>query len=244
MSILKKKTGRVCALVLWGIFCLPLSAAEPEYSAWNALLKKYVRSGERAGIKAHLVDYAALGRDPDWRKALGAIENFDVSKLAGKREKMAFWINAYNIAAVAKVLALQPTTSITAKGDGVWKAPAITVAGGTYSLDTIEHNLLRPMGDARIHFAIVCASLSCPDLRREAYTAAQLEAQLQQQTRSFLTNSTKGMRIEAGTVMLSPLFSWFAVDFDDLEKFLGRYGLRVPAGAKRAEIPYNWSLNQ
>ncbi|GAB4431760.1 MAG: DUF547 domain-containing protein [Turneriella sp.] len=219
-------------------------AAEPDYTAWNTLLKKYVRAGTREGIKTNLVRYGALAKDPLWPAAQQAVTGFDPAKLSGKRELLAFWINVYNIAAIRKVLEIYPTSSITARGDGVWKAPAIRIASKDYSLDEIEHRLLRPMGDARIHFAIVCASLSCPDLRAEAYTAARLESQLTGQTRAFVANKTKGVRIEPDAVYVSAIFNWFNQDFGDVPKFIARFGVKLPDGPVTKEILYNWKLNE
>ncbi|HMV35387.1 MAG TPA: DUF547 domain-containing protein [Turneriella sp.] len=238
------KFYRVLSLAAFVAAASALHATEPDYSAWNSLLRKYVHAGTKAGIKANLVRYAALSKDPLWPAAQAALTGFDPEKLSGKKERLAFWINAYNIAAVRKVLEIYPTTSITARGDGVWKAPAIRIAGKDYSLDEIEHKQLRPLGDARIHFAIVCASLSCPDLRTEAYTAAQLEKQLGAQTRAFVANKTKGVRIEADAVCVSAIFNWFAQDFGDVAKFIARFGAKLPGGLARKEISYNWNLNE
>ena len=219
-------------------------AAEPDYSALNALLAKHVRPGSKQGITAHLVNFRAISRDPQYAVALDSITTFDVKKLANNREKMAFYINAYNIGAIKKVLEKYPTTSIRAAGDGVWKEPALTIGGKSWSLDAIENDLLRKLGDGRIHFAIVCASLSCPDLRREAYTAAKLEQQMQSQTRQFLTNTSKGIRVENNRIHQSAIFNWFASDFNDVSAFQKRYRTDLPKNAERAEIPYNWQLNE
>jgi hypothetical protein len=221
-----------------------IHATEPDYTAWNTLLKKYVRIGVKEGIKTNLVRYGALAKDPLWPVAQDAMAGFDPAKLSGKRELLAFWINAYNLAAIRKVLEMYPTSSITARGDAVWKANAIKIGGKEYSLDEIEHRLLRPLGDARIHFAIVCASLSCPDLRAEAYTAAKIEQQLTGQTRAFLSNQTKGVRIESDAVYLSAIFTWFAQDFGDVTQFIARFGTKLPESLPRKQIPYNWHLNE
>jgi len=222
---------------------LSLNAAEPDYAAWNTALKSHVKPGAREGISAHMIDYKAMGKDANFAQAVRTMEEFDISRLKTSREKMAFYINAYNIAAIRKVLAMYPTQGITAKGDGVWKEAAITLGGKALSLDTIENQFLRPLGDARIHFAIVCASLSCPDLRREAYRAAKLENQLEDQTRSFLKNETKGLRVEAGRTGQSQIFEWFAADFKDVAAFQKKYRPGLPENATRYAIPYNWSLN-
>lgn len=222
----------------------PVYSAEPDYSAWNGLLKKYVRSGIKSGIRANLVDYVGIKSDPLYRAALRSFSEFDPARLSGRKEQLAFFINLYNIAAIGKVLEKYPTASIRAAGDGVWKENAIEIPGKKYSLDAIEHQVLRPMGDARIHFAIVCASLSCPDLRKEAYTAAKLDSQLEQQTAAFLGNPTKGFRIANGKIFQSAIFSWFKEDFKDVRKFQNRYTKTPPEPVEIIEIPYNWELNQ
>lgn len=221
-----------------------VSAAEPDYTAWNAVLTKHVKPGSKQGINAHLVSYSGIAKDPLYATALGSITSFDIGLLRGRREKMAFYINAYNIAAIKKVLEKYPTTSIRSTGDGVWKEPAISLGGKSLSLDAIENAILRKMGDARIHFAIVCASLSCPDLRREAYTAARLEHQLTSQTRSFIATPSKGVRFEGGQIHQSAIFVWFAADFKDVAAFQRKYGKQLPEKAPRVEIPYNWHLNE
>ena len=219
-------------------------AAEPDYSAWNKVLSTHVKSGNKSGISAHLVSYRKIANDPQFVAAKKTITGFNPAELKSKSEKMAFYINAYNIAAIMKVLAQYPTTSISAKGDGVWKESAIQLGGKDYSLDAIENNILRPMGDARIHFAIVCASLSCPDLRREAYTAAKLASQLESQTKGFILNTSKGIRIEGNRIHQSAIFNWFAKDFKDVAAFQKKYLNEIPPAGERIEIPYNWSLNE
>lgn len=222
----------------------PLTAVEPDYSAWNSLLKKYVRPGNRSGISANLVDYRGIKADALFPVAVKTLSEFNPLRLANRNEKLAFYINLYNIAAIRKVLEKYPTASIRASGDGVWKEEAIELAGKKYSLDAIEHQVLRPLGDARMHFAIVCASLSCPDLRNEAYTAHKLNAQLDQQTRAFLGNTTKGLRIEKDKIHQSAIFNWFKEDFKDVRGFQNRYVKTPPGPVELIEIPYNWQLNE
>jgi hypothetical protein len=220
-----------------------VAAQEPNYADLDAVLKRHVQAGSKAGIKANLVNYKAIAGDPAWAAAKKSITDFNPSLLKGRNEKLAFYINAYNVAAISKVLEQYPVASIRAKGDGVWKEPAMTIYGKTYSLDTIENSILRPMKEPRIHFAIVCASLSCPDLRRQAYTGKKVQSQLHSQTASFLGNKSKGIRIEGKTVHETSIFKWFSADFGNVEAFQKRYVKTLPAGATHAEIPYNWSLN-
>lgn len=235
---MKKLVGSLFFLVT------ALGATEPDYRAWDALLKKYVHTGTRDGIRTHLINYAALAKDPLWWRAQENFATFAPEKLTSKQEKIAFWINAYNLAAIRKVLEVYPTPSITARGEQVWKEVAISIAGKGYSLDDIEHKILRPAGEARIHFAIVCASLSCPDLLAGAYTARALEKQLDTQTRAFLANPTKGVRLEDNAIYLSAIFTWFAQDFGDISNFLARHGILVKKELPRKELPYNWRLNE
>jgi hypothetical protein len=142
-----------------------------------------------------------------------------------------------------------PLTSIRDAGSlfsPVWKKPVGMLGGRMVTLDEIEHEILRPLGEPRIHFAIVCASLSCPDLRREAFTVPQLEAQLEDQTRRFLTNASKGLRVEGTQAQVSQIFDWFEEDFDSaggVEAFVRRYRELPPQIRLRAAIPYDWNLN-
>ncbi|HKH21196.1 MAG TPA: DUF547 domain-containing protein, partial [Gammaproteobacteria bacterium] len=106
-----------------------------------------------------------------------------------------------------------------------WQKYEWTIAGQSYTLDEIEHDILRPMGDARIHFAINCAALSCPDLRDEPYRASILDAQLDDQVRLTLKNPSKGFRKENGTVYVTKIMDWYSEDFDkgDVKSWLSRY---------------------
>jgi hypothetical protein len=144
---------------------------------------------------------------------------------------------------VSKVLGVRP-----------WAHEIVKAGGRTFSLDFVEHEILRKrFKEPRIHFALVCAARSCPPLRAEAYTGARLEAQLSDQARTFIAATPSANRVDvaARTVYLSPIFGWYKADFGpDLGRFLARY---LPAGAARAllesgqfkvvETEYDWSLN-
>ncbi len=218
---------------------------------WSALLQNNVSPGSIDGVALNLVDYDNLKNNAEFRQVVQSIEQTDPEQLVGNNEKMAFWINVYNIAAIKMILDNQPVESIRDIGSlfsPVWDKDAITINGTTYSLGHIEHEILRPMGDARIHFAIVCASVSCPDLRRESYTAEQLDAQLDEQTRKFLHNEVKGLALDRDkqVVHISSIFKWFKEDFDNEEgilNFLSRHSGADVSGYKIKYLPYNWNLN-
>jgi len=207
-----------------------LSAATSEtfdhqHTAFTRLLQLYVSP-------AGLVDYAALQAAPEMlTEYLQSLSELDEAALSAQDNavQIAFWINAYNALTLQAIIDHYPIPAGGAFGglfgggqsitdiDGVWDELQWSVAGRQLTLDAIEHNILRKeFSEPRIHFAIVCASLSCPDLRREAYTGLRLQRQLQEQTLRFLNNPSKGLHIERGRerVTVSAIFDWFDEDFD------------------------------
>jgi hypothetical protein len=205
------------------------------------------------------VDYAALRDAPDWSELLESLDAADPAGLGSRAETLAFWINAYNVLAIEVVLRRYPVGSIRDAGSllrPVWKREAGRVGGKPRTLDEIEHRILRPLGEPRIHGAIVCASLSCPPLLREPYRAATLDAQLDANVRRWLADPRKGVRLDAaaGRLAVSPIFDWFEEDFaatGGVLAFLERYApapvgewLRAREGnVARRWLDYDWSLN-
>jgi hypothetical protein len=234
-------------------------AQELDTDLWSRLLRRYTVATD--DIASTRVDYRALRNSSEWRlfvRSLGAVRP---EALASTPERLAFWINAYNILAIELVTANYPVSSIKKLGipflSPVWDKPAGTIGGRTYSLGEIEHEILRPLGEPRIHAAIVCASLSCPPLLREAFTGAELDAQLDEQMRAFVGNSRKGLRLDrdARTLWLSQVFKWFEDDFGgraSLLRTLARYLPQEDADWLSANVEdvrvryfdYDWSLNE
>lgn len=231
------------------------SQVAPDHGAWNALLRRYVATDAKG---VNRVAYGAVS-DAD-RRALtayiAALEEIDPATLA-PAEQMAFWINLYNAATLALVLEHYPLASIRDIGsglfeDGPWDRPVATVQGRALTLNQIEHGILRPVyQDARVHFAVNCASVGCPNLANAAYTGATLEAQLAEAERAYV-NDPRGVRDVGGELVLSSIFNWFREDFAESEAALLAY-LKGVAGAEtrslleaRGEIgdyAYDWSLN-
>lgn len=227
--------------------------------AYGRLLAEHVRAGTIAGIRLNLVDYAALGKDPDYAAALRELAAARPEDLATEDERFAFWANAYNLLAIKTIVDRYPIASIRDGGNflfPVWKKTAGTVAGRDFSLDEIEHDVLRAkFREPRVHFAIVCASVSCPDLRTEPYTGTRLDEQLAEQTRLFLDNRGKGLASgpEGKSARVSMIFSWFADDFvpaGGVAAFLRNNA--SPETAKQIAgleddaigyLDYDWSLN-
>jgi hypothetical protein len=229
-------------------------ANSPDWGAYAKILQT-VTIGTKYDTSLALVDYAALKKAGLLKKS-GQLEEiyqqikvFPVKSLASKAEKLAFYINAYNILAIKIVLDNWPITSIKDVGNllsPVWGKTAGIIDGKEISLDTIENEILRPMGDPRIHFAIVCASVSCPDLRAEPYTAEKLNAQLDEQVSLFLNNPKKGLSVDSKAIHVSKIFDWFEEDFKiegGVDAFIRRYRTALPRLPIEADIRYVWFLN-
>ena len=198
------------------VFASAAPAAALDRALYGELLERHTRAvTDTAGTR---VDYGALRGDPDWRRLVGTLEASDPAELADREARLAFWIDAYNVLAIDWIVREGPVESIRDLGNflfPVWKKTAGRIGGREVSLHEIEHETLRPMGEPRIHFAIVCASTSCPSLRREPFRAAALDRQLDEQTRAFLADPRKGMALDrdARRLALSKIFDWFEEDF-------------------------------
>lgn len=240
------------SFLLFASFSYAQINKEYEY-IWTKLLQQYVHDGYRKGIELTLVDYAGLKKDGRFQLLLDELQMFDIEELQTKEEKIAFWSNVYNIGATKMIIDHWPPDSIRAQDFlffSVWKIKIINVGGKIYNLHTIEHNILRKLDEPRIHFTIVCASLSCPNLRKEAYAANRIEEQMEEQTVEFLNNNTKGLRVDIPKrkIHLSKIFDWFAEDFGNVREFLAKYYPKysqqiLNKNYKFNYMHYDWSLN-
>ncbi|ALJ00594.1 DUF547 domain-containing protein [Rufibacter tibetensis] len=230
-------------------FTTPLNAqSKPvSHAAWDQQLKKYVAANGRVNYKAWKQDRAAL---QSYLKLLG--DNAPNNKWS-RVDQLAYWINAYNAFTVERILMDYPVKSIKDLGgkvtfvNTVWDQKFIKIGGKMYDLNNIEHNILRKkFEEPRIHFAIVCASESCPRLRNEAYVGSRINAQLEEQTVQFINDSTKN-KISANQAELSEIFNWFGGDFKKkgtLLQFINKYSrTKVNPSAKISFMNYDWALN-
>ena len=178
-----------------------LAMSEVDHTTWNRLLQKYVN---RRG----LVDYAAWkSHESDLQSLSGYLDHLSAARVepissTNRSAQLAFWINAYNAVTVHGILREYPTDSIKDHvsrfgGYSIWKHYQLYVNGNPYSLDDMEHKVLRKMDEPRIHFAVVCASISCPRLLNEAYLPQSLEQQLAENTHDFFSQSGN-FRYDAG----------------------------------------------
>jgi hypothetical protein len=239
------------------------AALDRTHAAWTALLREHVVLLDARGA-ASRVDYAGFARDS---KALGAylaaLADVTPAEFAAlpRADQVAFLINAYNAATVELILTQYPKhASIKNYGSlfrSAWQKPFVRLLGETLTLDQIEHTRLRGprgYGEPRVHFAVNCASISCPMLREEAYTGAKLEAQLEEQTVRFLSDRSRN-RFDAktGALRLSSILKWYRGDFagGDLPAFVSRYADALGAdratfaaeGLEIAFLDYDWRLN-
>jgi Protein of unknown function, DUF547 len=235
----------------------PLSLDEINHDAWDALLRRHVDEAGGvgyAGWKASAADVAALD------EYLALLSRGDPARDASRESRLAFWINAYNALTIRGVLGEYPTSSIQNHasrlgGYNIWRDLLLQVGDRHYSLGQIEHALLRPLREPRIHFTIVCASRGCPRLRNRAYTAAGLERQLQENTLAFFADP-RNLTYDASTSRLrvSPILKWYTADFGpdqgEMLSFLAPYlpadvsrQLSGGGGVRLAYLDYDWRLN-
>ncbi|CAG7855961.1 hypothetical protein MCAMS1_00287 [biofilm metagenome] len=237
-------------LLMIGLLLASLNgfAEEPDWSAYKQVLN-HVKPGSKNGVELMLVDYPAIKSDGSLDKAYKVISAFKLGSLSSREERLAFYINAYNILALKMVADHWPAESIKDSGSllsPVCDKTAGELGGKQVTLGEVEHKILRPMGEPRIHLAIVCASVSCPDLRNEPYTAAQLTKQLDEQARNFLANPAKGLKMQEDSLHVSQIFDWFEKDFaasGGVKGFIKKHIPDVPDRNIKANLPYDWGVN-
>ncbi|MBW2713627.1 MAG: DUF547 domain-containing protein [Deltaproteobacteria bacterium] len=254
------RDGFCCMAVMsWLLFQPALVSAEDfNQELYAQLLLEYTL--ETDSLPGTLVDYKGLKKEERWSALIRSLAASKPSTLSTQAEKKAYRLNAYNVLAVDTVIEHYPVKSIRDVGSlfsPVWEREAIKIEGKPFSLSHIEHEILRPMGDPRVHAGIVCASKSCPSLLREPWRAEDLDAQLDGAMRRWLTSRKKGLRIDRDTrdVWISRIFKWFSEDFageQGTQLFLIQYAPPEEAAWLRKNrddfslsyFPYNWDLNE
>jgi len=220
----------------------------PSHQQWEMLLKKHVNNTGLVNYKGFQKDKAALDN------YLKLLSDNEPKSNWSESDQMAYWINAYNAFTIQLILNNYPVKSIKDiagkiyKINTPWDIKFITIGGKKYDLNNIEHGILRKrFNDPRIHFALVCASVSCPRLCNEAYTGAKLNAQLEDAGKEFLNDNSKN-KITASKAELSKYFSWYKGDFTkngSLVAYINKYSqTKINAQTKISFIDYNWGLNE
>lgn len=246
------KHSHVLTFVLLMIILLlsiNLRAEEPNWQPYEELLASSIKQGTKDGFTYAMVDYESLKKSGKLDAIYKQLSTYPLEKLVTKQEKLAFFINTYNVLAMKMVVDNWPLKSIKDAGSfftPVWKKEAGEIGDKKITLYEIEHKILRPMGEPRIHVAIVCASISCPDLLNKPYKASELESQLDLQMKLFLNNAKKGLYIDNNKIHISKIFSWFEADFKTsggIDTFIRRYRTDLPLLPVNADIDYNWNVN-
>ncbi len=241
-------------------FFIPASFAAFSLPALNGVDHALFTQVLADHVKDGVVDYKAIKTDARFPKYIALLQNSNPEALTGD-EKLAFWINAYNAFTIQYVLNKYPLKSLMNKlsyatGGGTFKAKFIELNGVKYSLNEIENDIVRPMGDPSIHFALVCGAKSCPPLRPEAYIAERLSEQLDDQGRIFMSQTNKNrFDFEKNEIHISKIFDWFKDDFRKNGKteldFICQYlpeeqaqKLQANAAIKVKYTDYDWDLNE
>ncbi|NCO52062.1 MAG: DUF547 domain-containing protein [Deltaproteobacteria bacterium] len=235
----------------------PQNVTAVDHSAWADFLQEYVRVASDG--TPNRLRYTAVSSDDaqalgDYLTLLAAVK---VTQL-NRAEQKAYWINLYNALTVKVVLDNFPVKSIREVKSGwfsagPWDLKLIRVEGFELSLNDIEHRILRPIWkDNRIHYAVNCASMGCPDLQAKPFTAANSETLLDQAAVAYV-NSPRGLRFVDDTLVLSRIYDWYQADFGGNEAALKNYlqTLAAPDLAARLRsftgaisYDYDWTLNE
>ncbi len=233
------------------VYHVAAASAVVDHGTFDKLLHKHVNA-------QGLVDYKGFKADETaFNQYLAMLSKNPPAANWPKNDQMAYWINAYNAYTIRLILDHYPVGSIKDIGSKIkipfvttpWAARFFSIGGEKMSLDNIEHGILRKkFDDPRIHFSLVCASMSCPRLRGEAYTADKLNAQLDDQGHDFLNNPAKN-KIGKSEAQLSKYFDWYKGDWEkngqSVVKWVNRYSTtKIDGNTRISYLDYNWSLNK
>jgi hypothetical protein len=237
-KIRMKKIGLLVVAILF------LSKLNAQTTVFDDLLQKHV-------TKNGIVDYMSFKIDENKLDSyISYLEITSPEKTWSKNKQKAFWINAYNAYTIKIILENYPLKSIMdimQEGKSAWKIPFVKVGGKTYTLDYIEHEILRKtIFDPRIHVGVNCASGSCPKLSNIAFTEKNIDSELSRLMKDFINDSSRN-KISKESIEISSIFDWFKDDFtkkDSLIAYLNSYSkTEINANAKISYLKYDWSLN-
>jgi len=211
-----------------------------DHSSWDKLLKMYVADNGD-------VNYPNFKKDA---VKLNTYLNYLATKVPSedwsKNEKLAYYINVYNANTIKLIIDNYPTKSIK-DITNPWSKKLVKISIGIFSLSNIEHDILRKMNEPRIHFAINCASTSCPKLLNIAYTSENVEILLEQAAIGFINNSDKN-QLSKNNIRLSKIFKWYKEDFTkygNLIDYINQYSsMKILPDASISYLEYDWSLNE
>lgn len=226
--------------------------APPSHDEWTALVKKHVNADGLVDYKGFIDDKVKL------QSYLDLLSSNPPGKSWMNNDKIAYWLNAYNAFTVKLIIDNYPLKSIKDLGpkdqiifvNTPWDIKFFKIDGKTMTLNRIEHRILRKeFTEPRIHFALNCASMSCPKLRREAYVGNKLDEQLTDQAKEFLRDESRN-KISASSPKVSSIFKFYGSDMTKwsgktLIGYINQYSpVQIDADAELQYLDYDWSLNK
>ncbi len=234
------------------------SSVTVDHTVWSDFLDSYLVTDSSDGVNRVRYGAVSSGDREELEDYISSLERVEVRALNSK-EQMAYWINLYNALTVQVILDHFPVESIRdidispgLFSDGPWGAELLQIEGKEVSLNDIEHRILRPVFlDNRIHYAVNCASIGCPNLRPRAYTAKNLEKMLEAGAREYV-NNPRGARFEGSRLVVSSIYDWFQEDFGDSEEEVIEHliayaspdlAAKLKAYRGRLRYEYDWDTN-
>lgn len=247
-----KIASLMLSLVLFlGIYIYGSTDETNPHALFTEILKEYVHDGK--------VNYKDLCKDDRLEEYLNQLSNTDPDKIENTKDRLAFWINAYNAFTLKIICDNYPVKSIMNLDSGkIWDREFVEINGTKMSLNHIEHEIIRKeFADPRIHFALVCAAVSCPPLRSEAYQGNRLDDQLDEQGKIFFQNKNKNyFELDKQVAHISKILEWYGKDFGETNSeiliYISRY-LPIETASAVKKNPdewkieytnYDWSLNE
>ncbi len=213
--------------------------ANVSHQLFNDLLQKYVSNEGKVNYKGLKNDKTALNA------YITTLAKQIPDNTWNKNAALAYWINAYNAFTLKLIVDNYPVKSITNLGGGKpWDVKNIELAGKKYSLNNIENDIIRPTyKDARIHFAVNCAAVSCPPLSNAAFTEENINDLLNTRTKNFINSPAN--TITASKIKISKIFDWYKADFGDVTVFINKYStIKAKDNSSIEYNEYNWNLNE
>ncbi len=244
-------------LILFWASSTETSTATIDHRPWQELLTRYLDTHHPSGIHRFAYSRVSAEDKGTLHLYLSYLQGLDPRRY-NKAKQRAYWINLYNALTVKLILDHYPVSSIreihrSFFAIGPWDDPIAVIAGERLTLNDIEHGILRPIWkDPRLHYAVNCASLGCPNLASRAYTAGNTDTLLEEGARSYI-NHPRGVRFAGGTLILSSIYHWFKEDFGNSDAVVKQHLLQYAAPALASQIRahqgaidhgYDWGLNQ
>ncbi|MAD98177.1 MAG: hypothetical protein CMB99_12700 [Flavobacteriaceae bacterium] len=232
------------AIFVFAFLLLGITQTKAQTSTFNILLQSHVSEDGFVDYKGLKSNESTLDSYINYLKETNPENTWSTNK------QKAFWINAYNAYTLKLILENYPTKSImniNKDGKTAWKIPFAMVGGNNYTLDHIEHEILRKkLFDPRIHVGVNCASVSCPKLSNVAFTEENIDSELERLMKAFINDASRN-KVSKKKIEISEIFNWFKDDFTkngSIVDYFNKYSKTpVKANAKIRFLPYNWNLN-